>query len=58
MENFKRTFAEELEDLIQQALDNKNSADDGEKARKWAIVRTELEQIHSFVLVHLSISED
>jgi len=39
-----------LEELIQRALDNKNAADDGELARKWAIVRTELEKIHAYVL--------
>lgn len=43
-------FSEKLEELIQWALDNKNSADDGELARKWAIVRTELEKIHAYVL--------
>jgi len=43
-------FSEKLEELIQRALDNKNSADDGESVRKWAIVRTELEKIHAYVL--------
>ncbi len=44
------TVSKILEYLIQRALDNKTSADGGEQARKWAIVRTELEKIHAYVL--------
>lgn len=47
---YPKSFSQCLEELIQSALDNKTSADDGETARKWAIVRTELEKVHAYVL--------
>lgn len=43
-------FSERLSVLVQEALDKKNNADDGELARRWAIVRTELEKVHAYVL--------
>jgi len=43
-------FSDKLQELVQQALDNKVRADDYELARKWAIVRTELEKVHAYVL--------
>lgn len=45
----RTTIAEHLEFLIQAALNKKNTADDSERARKWAIVRTDLEKILGYV---------
>lgn len=47
------TFSECLENLVQSALDNKNNSDDAEKARRWAIVRTELEKVLGYVKNYL-----
>jgi hypothetical protein len=44
-----KTFSENLQNLIQYALDKKNSADDSDVARRWAIVRTELEKVLGYV---------
>ncbi len=43
-------FSDKLEELVQEAFTKKQDADDGEQARKWAIVRTELEKIRTYVL--------
>ena len=43
-------FSTKVEELVQEALNKKQTADDGEKARKWAIVRTELEKIAAYVV--------
>ena len=51
-------FPEELAKLIQEANDRKISADDGEKARNWAIVRTELQKVRAFVNEYLSEEEE
>ena len=51
-------FPEELAKLIQDANDRKISADDGEKARNWAIVRTELQKVRAFVNEYLSEEEE
>lgn len=56
-ENIVVNFVEELDKLIQEANDRKVSADDGEKARSWAIVRTDLQKISAFVNKYLSEEE-
>ena len=43
-------FSDKLEELVQEALNKKNSSDDGEQARKWATVRTELEKITAYIV--------
>lgn len=50
----EKSFSERLDELVQTALDKKNSADDAEKARRWAIVRTELEKVLGYVNNYLS----
>lgn len=43
-------FSSKLEELVQEALNKKQTSDDAELARKWAIVRTELEKITAYVV--------
>lgn len=45
-----QSFVNRLEVLVQKSLDKKNTADDADLARKWAIVRTELEKVLAYVL--------
>ena len=42
-----------LEDLMQLAKTRKQNADDGEEARHWAVVYTELEKIAAYVKTYL-----
>ena len=42
-------FRDSLSILVQEALNRKNASDDSETARRWAIVRTELEKIAGYV---------
>ena len=44
-----KSFSESLEPLLQSALDLKNASDDANKARQWAIVRTELEKVLAYI---------
>lgn len=46
---YPKSFSTCLDELVQYALDKKNSSDDTEKVRRWAIVRTELEKIVGYV---------
>lgn len=50
-------FSDRLDDLVQEALDKKNGSDDAEKARRWAIVRTELEKVLGYVKNYLEEEE-
>lgn len=54
---YPKKFSERLEGLIQEALDKRNSADDSEKARRWAIVRTDLEKVVAYVNEYLEEDE-
>lgn len=58
MENLPVDFLGTLGALKQEAKDRKVSADDGEKARKWAIVHTEIEKLYAFVSEYLSEEEE
>lgn len=51
-------FLEELGKLKQEAKDRKVSTDDGEKARNWAVVHTELQKVYAFVSEYLSEEEE
>lgn len=42
-----------IEDLMQIAKTNKQNADDGEVARHWAVVYTELEKIAAYLEKYL-----
>lgn len=44
-----KSFSECLEPLLQDALNRKNTSDDADLARKWAIVRTDLEKVLAYV---------
>lgn len=44
-----KSFSECLEPLLQDALNRKSTIDDANKARQWAIVRTELEKVLAYV---------
>lgn len=46
-----------LEDMMQMAKTNKQNADDGEAARHWAVVYTELEKTVAYLKVYLSEGE-
>lgn len=46
-----------LEEVIQSAKTAKQEADDGEEARRWAIVNTELEKVLAYVQFYLVESE-
>lgn len=46
-------FEQELSKLMQEAKDRKTSADDGETARNWAIVYTDLQHIYAFISEYL-----
>lgn len=48
----------DLEKLMQEAKNRKQSADDGETARHWAVVYTELEKVYAYVKVNLKEEED
>lgn len=48
-ETMEPDFSEKLQELVQEALDLKNTSDDANKARQWAIVRTELEKVLAYV---------
>ena len=50
METEELLISQVLSGLVQRSLDKKNSTDDGEQARGWAIVRTELEKLRAYVL--------
>lgn len=50
-------FSEEVSKLMQEAKDRKTSADDGETARNWAIVYTELQKVYGFVREYLPEEE-
>lgn len=50
---YPKSFETCLEELVQYALDKKNSSDDAENARRWAIVRTELEKVLGYVKNYL-----
>lgn len=47
-----------LEGLMQLAKNKKQNADDGEEARHWAVVYTELEKIVAYLKVYLSPKEE
>lgn len=42
-------FLSTIEKLKQKAKEGKSSADDGEDARHWAVVYTELEKVSAYV---------
>jgi hypothetical protein len=42
-----------LEDMMQMAKTNKQNADDGEDARHWAVVYTELEKVVAYLKTYL-----
>lgn len=47
-ETMEPDFSEKLQELVQEALNRKNTSDT-DVARKWAIVRTELEKVLAYV---------
>lgn len=46
-----------LEDLMQMAKTNKQNADDGEEARHWAVVYTELEKTLAYLKTYLVVED-
>ena len=56
MNNITVDFEAQLDRLKQEAKDRKVSSDDGEVARRWAIVYTELEKVSAYV--HTYLEED
>lgn len=57
-ENILIDFRGTLGKLKQEAKDRKVSADDGDTARKWAVVHTELEKVYAYVSEYLSEEEE
>jgi hypothetical protein len=53
----RRIMISTLEDMMQMAKTKKQNADDGEEARHWAVVYTELEKIVAYLKVYLSEGE-
>lgn len=48
-----KSFADCLYELEQDALERKSKADAPELARRWAVVRTELEKVYAYVNTYL-----
>jgi hypothetical protein len=46
-----------VEDLMQMAKTKKQNSDDGEDARHWAVVYTELEKVLAYLKTYLVVEE-